>query len=321
LRTSSGLVFSHFEGLLPLPEAVDAPLPGRTPFPERHAAVHHLLDEGWIYELRFDHGVTSAGLLVAGGLPPGAGAATLWSRVVGRYPTVARQLAPAQLLRPLAAIPTIQRRLDRTAGASWAALPHTAGFVDPLFSTGIAWSLLAVERLADVLAVHPPGSAAVRDGSAFRRYAALLAAELEQVDRLVAGAYAARRELELFVGQTMLYFTLVSFAEAGQRLLDADGACWSGLLRADRAGWRRVFSEALTRVQTAAERPAPDVLAAHAAWIAEVTAEVNIAGLCRPGERLYDIDFEALVAAAPRLGLSAAEVRTALPRLRGAAVS
>ena len=34
------------------------------PYPDDWAAVHHLIDEGWMYSLRFDHGVTSAGFLL-----------------------------------------------------------------------------------------------------------------------------------------------------------------------------------------------------------------------------------------------------------------
>lgn len=34
------------------------------PYSDDWAAIHHLIDEGWMYSLRFDDGVTSAGFLV-----------------------------------------------------------------------------------------------------------------------------------------------------------------------------------------------------------------------------------------------------------------
>lgn len=317
LRTRSGLVYSHLAGMLPLPAALDDPVPGPTPYPEERAAVHHLLEEGWVYELRFDDGVASVGLLVEGGLSHDADPGEVWSRTLARYPTLRRQLSPSRTLRPLGLAPTLQHRLDRAAGPRWVALPHTVGFVDPLFSTGIAWSLLGVERLAGILEATPPAAGAVRDGSAFARYAALLQEELEQVDRLVAGAYAARRRFPLFVQQTMLYFVLVSFAEAQQRLAPPPEPAWQAFLRADDPLWRRRFDEALERLRRAAAAPSADAFEAHAAWVERTTRDLNVAGLCRPAGRLYPVDLDALVAAAPRLGLDVDEIRRALPRLRG----
>jgi len=310
LRTRSGLVFSHFEGVLPLSRTPDGAVAAPTPYPEERAAVHHLLEEGWVYELHFDHGVTSVGLLADGGLPADADPGAVWSRMLERYPTLRQQFAPARPIRPLALAPVIQHRLDRAAGPSWVALPHTVGFVDPLFSTGIAWSLLGIERIAEIVASAPPGSATIRDGSAFTRYDGLLQRELEQIDRLVAGAYAARERFSLFVDQTMLYFALVSYAEAEQRLAEPPDSAWRGFLRADDPLWRAHFATACERIR----RPCED----HGAWVETVTQEVNIAGLCRPDGRLYDVDLGALVAGAPRLGLTADQVRRALPRLRGA---
>ncbi|MDQ3674640.1 MAG: FAD-dependent monooxygenase, partial [Gemmatimonadota bacterium] len=81
-ETRSALVFSHFDGVR-LMDDVAPGLPAG-PYPDDRAAVHHLIDEGWMYALRFDHGVTSAGfLLTPRGLaalnPPGAtDAASLW---------------------------------------------------------------------------------------------------------------------------------------------------------------------------------------------------------------------------------------------------
>lgn len=318
LLTRSGLVASHFEGALPWAEVVDEAAGTPTPYPQESAAVHHLLDEGWLYSLRFDEGTVSAGLLIAGGLPRDADPASVWAWTLERHPTLRRQLGGARPVRSPTVVPTLQRRLDRAAGPCWVALPHTFGFVDPLFSTGIAWSLLGVERLADLLADDDPRSPAIRDGSAFEPYAALLGYELEQIDRLVAGAYAVRRRFPLFVAHSMLYFTLVSFAEAEQRLRDLERPAWRGFLRADESRWRRTFAEALTHLRRLRDDPLPRALQPHATWIEQVTREVNVAGLCQPDGRLYGVDLDALVAAAPLLGMAAADVRAALPRLRGA---
>jgi FADH2 O2-dependent halogenase len=149
MHTNAGLLFSHFEGMRLMTEVV----PGLTagPYPDDWAAVHHILDEGWMYSLRFDHGVTSAGFVLSArgqqSLPSGA-PEERWRYLLTRYPTIGALFARAKPLMPLAFRSRIQHRLTRAAGEGWALLPHAYGFVDPLFSTGIAWSLRAIERLA-----------------------------------------------------------------------------------------------------------------------------------------------------------------------------
>src|SRR5206468_10436484 len=61
-HTRSALLFSHFGDVRLMSDVVQG-LPGG-PYPDDWAAVHHLIDEGWMYSLRFDHGVTSAGFLL-----------------------------------------------------------------------------------------------------------------------------------------------------------------------------------------------------------------------------------------------------------------
>ncbi len=59
VETHSALVAGHFSNVRLMSEV--APRLPEGPYPDDWAAVHHLIDEGWMYSLRFDHGVTSAG--------------------------------------------------------------------------------------------------------------------------------------------------------------------------------------------------------------------------------------------------------------------
>src|SRR3954471_10000658 len=159
-ETRSAIVFSHFENVA-LMEDVVAGLP-EGPYPDDWAAVHHVIDEGWMYSLRFDDGLTSAGFLLSprgladlydsGAMPEAnsraaADGPALWKTLLDRYPTIGAAFRDARPLFPIAFRPAIQHRLTRAAGQRWALMPHAYAFVDPLFSTGIAWSLRAVERL------------------------------------------------------------------------------------------------------------------------------------------------------------------------------
>jgi FADH2 O2-dependent halogenase len=286
LETRSAIVFSHFEGVRPLIEVVPGLPPG--PYPDERAAVHHLIDEGWIYALPFDHGVTSAGvLLTPAGLESLGGAAdaeTLWKGVMGRYPTLAECFGEARAVMPLAFRARVQHRLSRAAGGGgrWALLPSAYSFADPMFSTGIAWSLRAIERLA--LAFEPgPKGARPPGPEILARYDALLVAEADQADRLIAGSYEAIAHFDLFAAQAMIYFATVSFAEERQRSEPENATPWDGFLGVGDPVLEPLPRQSLLRLrQITAERGragTPFNRADFAAWVSRSIAPRNVAGL------------------------------------------
>src|SRR5206468_4134147 len=153
----------------------------------------------------------------------------LWRALLERYPTIGALVGNARPLMPIAFRPLIQHRLTRAAGECWVMMPHAYAFVDPLFSTGIAWSLRAVERVGMLFEVAKK-SRRMPDPAELSRYAAQLRAEADQIDRLVAGAYEAMAHFDLFAAHAMLYFATVSFAEVTQRLTGDDDVAWNGFL-------------------------------------------------------------------------------------------
>ena len=326
-ETRSALVFSHFDGVRLMNDV--APGMPEGPYPDDWAAVHHLIDEGWMYSLRFDHGVTSAGLLLT---PSGAAAlnatdaadaALLWRTLLERYPTLASAFAEATPLMPLAFRPAIQHRLRRAAGERWALMPHAYAFVDPLFSTGIAWSLRAVERLALVFesAAH---SQRVPDLELLTRYDAMLGAEADQIDLLVAGAYEAMTHFDLFAAHAMLYFATVSFAEVSQRLAPEESVAWKGFLGVGDPVLETLPREGLRRLrqitQCRGESAAWDERRGFAEWITHAIAPRNIARLADPERRnLYPLDLDSLIERHALLGMSRDQLVEALPVLRGMA--
>ena len=324
-ETRSALLFGHFEGV----RLMSGVVPGmpQGPYPDDLAAVHHLIDEGWMYSLRFDDGVTSAGFLLTSrglsALDAGASSdsASLWLALLDRYPTIANAFADARPLAPIAFRPAIQHRLTRAAGPRWALLPHAYAFVDPLFSTGIAWSLRAVERLALVFETASAGER-VPGADACARYESALAAEADQVDALVAGAYEATAHFDLFAAQAMLYFATVSFAEVSQRLRPGDSAAWSGFLGVGDPVLEPLPREALRRLREITHRRGEQgssaAREAFTRWIAEAIAPRNVAGLADPACRnLYPVDLDSLVDRHALLGMNREQLVAALPALRG----
>ncbi|MEP7381496.1 MAG: FAD-dependent monooxygenase [Gemmatimonadota bacterium] len=373
VRTHSALLFSHFDGVRLVRDMVPGLPDG--PYPDDLAAVHHIIDEGWMYSLRFDDGVTSAGFaLTPEGLRAledevgGANAAheserkpaaahsrraeRLWHQLMRRYPTIGTLFGSAAPRMPITLQPRMQHRLTHAAGDGWALLPSAYAFVDPLFSTGIAWSLRAVERLARCFEISATTTGGARAPSAqqLAHYDSLLSREADQIDLLVAGAYEAMPRFDDFVAQSMLYFATVSFAEAHERLIPGDEDPWTGFLGVDdpilaplpsesvqrlcrlRARDERTYSAA--RPGTASDNAAggraalgnrdvagPRVaLLPFATWVTESIAPRNIAALADPARHnLYPADLEALVDRHALLGLTRDQVVAGLPALRGMA--
>ncbi|MFN2571764.1 MAG: NAD(P)/FAD-dependent oxidoreductase [Gemmatimonadales bacterium] len=308
-HTRSGLMFSHFEGVRLMADVTPGLPPG--PYPEDWAAVHHIIDEGWLYSLRFDHGVTSAGVLLTKTVPGSPD--QMWRHLLDRYPTVSALFGGATPLMPLAFRPRIQHRLTRAAGEGWAMLPHAFAFVDPLFSTGIAWSLRAIERLGLLFEQGPPAA------TDLARYGALLAAEADQIDALVAGAYKAMAHFDLFAAHSMIYFAAVSFAEIRQRLVlrEAEQAAWTGFLGVgdpELGALPRAALRQLAHARGASGRKQFEK------WVSRAIAPRNLCGFAdRGAHNRYPVDLDVLVNSHERLGLSRAELIAALPALRGGA--
>lgn len=323
-HTRSSLVYSHFSGAQMVADVVPGLPPG--PYPDDWAAVHHIVDEGWMYSLRFDDGVTSAGFL----LTPSAARSlerelgdpeSVWRELLRRYPILHDAFDGATPLMPIAYRKDIQHRLTRAGGERWVMMPHAFAFVDPLFSTGIAWSLRAVERLALAFESVASGSR-VPEADFIERYDRTLSAEADQIDLVVAGAYEAMAHFDLFAAQAMLYFAAVSYAEASQRLAPADDDAWNGFLGVGDPVLNELPAESVARLSRITRRDARSGSEGERQkfvdWLSAAIEPRNIAGLAdRKRANLYPVDFEALVDGHDRLGMSRSRVLSALPRLRG----
>ena len=142
-------LYSHFTGVTRTENGI-----GETPYPVDDAAVHHIFDGGWVWVLRFNNGVTSAGVAATSvvarelGLQEGEPA---WQRVLDRVPALKKQFDGAVACQPFRYMPEVSFRSSTMAGGRWAMLPSAAGFVDPLLSTGFALTLMGIERLAQIL--------------------------------------------------------------------------------------------------------------------------------------------------------------------------
>jgi FADH2 O2-dependent halogenase len=158
MRTASRAVFGHFTGVQSwqtLLESRGAKTADHT-FACDDAALHHVFDGGWMYVLRFNNGVTSAGFLIdcrSHPLDPAVSPEDEWREWLDRYPSVAAQFARSELTSLCGRIhrtPRLQRRARRTVGPNWAMLPLAAYTLDALHSSGNAHTLYGIERLTAI---------------------------------------------------------------------------------------------------------------------------------------------------------------------------
>ena len=215
LPATQGL-YTHFENVDRWDQLRRPPDP--PPYPIDDAAVHHVFPGGWIWMLRFNNGLTSAGAAltdpVAAALGAAEGAAA-WSRLLATVPSVADQFRSARAVLPFVHAPRLAFRSARVSGPSWALLPSAAGVIDPLLSTGFPLTLLGIMRLVDLLERTSAG----RDrDAALLAYERVTLSELDATERLVAALYATMDDPPLFKRLSLLYFAAASFSEAARRL-------------------------------------------------------------------------------------------------------
>jgi len=273
LSTQTEAVYGHFRGVASW-DALQLAAGNRStlwPFASDDAAQHHLLDEGWLWMLRFVDGRCSAGLVQP--LKPAGradGAERVWANTLTRYPSLAACFADSQICQPLVASGRLNRLWSAAAGPRWAMLPTTAGFVDPLHSTGIAHAIHGVARLATVL------SAGGDPTEPLARYGETVIKEICWVDSLVSAAYAVWDDFELFVEACRLFF--IATINFEQRLHDGTFPEAAGFLSADRLPLRTAVLKARPHLLAAAPATA-DARRCHRQQFRELLEPWDTAGL------------------------------------------
>jgi FADH2 O2-dependent halogenase len=307
LPPTQGL-YTHFEGVTRWDALHDAA--GTPPYAVDDAALHHVFPGGWIWVLRFNNGVTSAGAALTDAAADRIGATdggAAWERLLGALPAVRDQFSTARAALPFVHAPRLAFRSRRVAGGAWALLPSAAGVIDPLLSTGFPLTLLGVQRLAGILTETSPGRE--RD-AALRAYERETLAGLDATERLVAALYAVMTDPPLFRRLALLYFAAASFSEAARRL-GRPGLAPGFLLHA-----HTVFGPGLAACAAqAASRPQGAARQALFDRIARLVEPFDVAGLVDETRRnWYPVLAEDLVRSAAKLGANEAEIDRLLER-------
>jgi len=296
LHTHSRAIFSHFVGVHDWHNLL-RDLGGQAedhPFPCDRAAQHHLLDGAWLWMLRFQSSssvtathrdasrmLCSAGLVLDARKHPLDETITAdseWQCWLDHYPSVAQMFESAELADdPGRVIRTgrLQRHWKQLAGCNWVLLPHTAGFVDPLHSTGIAHSLCGVERLVGIIEKSWDSQTLEQD---LRDYERTLHAELDLIDALVSGCFDSLGNFEIFAAYAMLYFAAATTYER-QRVEGRD-ADQPAFLCADNEGFRAAVEAVRERLPEFAENTSVGAADSFFEEVARQIEPFNRVGLC-----------------------------------------
>lgn len=221
LATRSRTIFTHLLGVPPYDRCAPPRREHGLPSPLGQGTLHHLFDGGWMWVIPFDNhpfatnGLCSVGLtldLARHPEPEGTPEEEL-QRVVARFPSVAQHLGDARPMRPWIGTGRLQYLATRSVGDRFALLPHAASFVDPLFSSGLAVTMSAINSLAwRLIAARSDGDFS---GQRFAYVDTWTARAFAYYDQLVSGAYVAFRDFALWNAWHRLWMLGSLYGAAG----------------------------------------------------------------------------------------------------------
>ena len=304
-------LYAHFTDVRRCDTMLEFGDPDTPPYPADDAAVHHVFDGGWMWVLRFDMGVTSAGIAVTDALAEElrlSEGEPAWHRFLARFPSVGAQFAQAAPTRPFTYTPRISYRVSAATGPGWALLPSAAAFVDPLFSTGIPLALLGIERLGCILE-EAWGTEEL--GTRLEEYGDVTLQEADATANFIGACYAAMPRFPVFAALSQFYFAAASYSEMARRLERPH------LVNRFLASRHSEFAPALRRgaawVRQCSGQTDAGRLAEFTAQVADSIACLNVAGLADPRKRnWYGVDLTDVVNGAEKLGMTPEAMRTVL---------
>ena len=207
VRLQSRCLFTHMIDVKPYD---DLDLPYGVPKAPRRwyqGTCHHLFDGGWLWVIPFDNREGSTNKCVSVGLsfdirkfpkPTDITPDEEWRRFLERFPSIHAQFKDAKLVRDWVSSDRLQASCKQTVGDRWTIMAGGAGsgFLDALFSRGLASSVEVINALAARLlkVLKDDDFRAER----FEYISRIHEANLRNNDRMVFAAYTSFRDFDLW---------------------------------------------------------------------------------------------------------------------------
>lgn len=156
LKHVSRCLFTHMVGVKPYDDCVHPKNVHGMPIPWFQSTLHHVFDGGWIWVIPFNNHKRSTNQLCSVGLTldprrfPANGAAPEeeFRKIISSFPSVIDQFRDATSIRPWVSTGRLQYSSSRAAGERYCLVGHAYGFVDALFSRGLAVTMDVINTLA-----------------------------------------------------------------------------------------------------------------------------------------------------------------------------
>ena len=185
-------LFAHYEGL-EREEGIDATLT---------RMVRTLQSWFWVIPLENDR--TSIGIVLeaADFKSSGLSAEEFFERAIAEQPLVRNRIGAGRRVSQVYTAADFSYRSERLTGDRWLLAGDAAGFIDPVFSSGVFLAVLAGEQAADVL--HEVLDHPKRARRLFRHYERLINRAMDVYLRFVESWYAGKEFIEVFLTPTEL---------------------------------------------------------------------------------------------------------------------
>jgi tetracycline 7-halogenase / FADH2 O2-dependent halogenase len=155
-KTNSRAIFTHMVGVEHY-DAIGHPRRDyNLKYPLSQSTLHHVFEGGWMWVIPFNNHVDAVNPLCSVGLvlnrevhpETGMPAEEEFFSIVNRYPGMRKQFANAKPVRNWMATGRLQYGATRLTGHRYCLLSHAAGFIDPLYSSGLVLTTSSVDLLA-----------------------------------------------------------------------------------------------------------------------------------------------------------------------------
>lgn len=120
--------------------------------------LHHIFKDGWMWIIPFNNhdesknNAISIGVNLENGFNDSENVEKIFNDFIKQYPSIEEQFRGYAVLRKWSMTPKrMQYKIRNITGSRFALLSHTGGFIDALFSKGMANSALLVEQIASSL--------------------------------------------------------------------------------------------------------------------------------------------------------------------------
>lgn len=144
-KTNSRSIFTHMLGVKLYDQIGKDKDEYGMKYPISQGTLHHIFDGGWFWVIPFNNHSDAVNPLCSVGLTldrskypeTGEGAEEEFFKFVNKFPNVAKQFEDAKAVRGWVSTRRIQYNSKNIVGHRYCLLAHAAGFIDPLFSSGL----------------------------------------------------------------------------------------------------------------------------------------------------------------------------------------